>query len=324
MWNTVSCRLSDLAGSGVGRSLGAILLISCGVGGCATLPEHPVERALYSDLRQIVDTEQRVGWLVDVYEIPEHAPTALQSVCQVEVEHRLKLLDWFDRRIEEEGGPAEEAYESNGHDLGAIDELLTLERMRLLLEFTDERAEAECPFYYRPDPEFAGVQTDTNRFVGLIESTGGLQMLITTRGVAVGGSGGFRLLPGFGISDRFTLAAGLELGGTGTLSLSQDESGSQQFAARPYGAVPLLLRLHDDTWVYDFEVAALAQYYNDQITVPPGFRVAFGIGLGTTRIGAIMPVGVGLIAYELMPAFQDLPVTHTIQIGTRVGINYDP
>lgn len=302
------------------------LLFSTGwaAAGCATLPDDPVQRALYSDLRQIVDTEQRIGWLVDPYEVKEHAPTALQSVCQVEEAKRLELLDWFDKRIDDEGGPAEEAYEREGKDLGAIDELLTLERMRLLLEYTDEHAEDECPFYYSPDPEFAGVQTDTNRFVGLAESIGGLLVIMTREGVSFGGGGGFRLLPGYGISDRLTLAVGVELGGSGTLTLNPNEEGEQSFSARPYGGVPVLLRLHDDTWVYDFEAAPLAQYYDGKVTLPPGFRVAFGIGIGSTRIGSFMPIGVGLLGYEFMPAFEDLPATHTIRIGTRVGINYDP
>ncbi len=293
------------------------------VAGCATLPKEPAQRALYADIRQIVDTEQRIGWLVDSYEIQEHASMAFQSVCQVEEETRLGLLDWFDRRIEAEGGPAEEAYERAGRDLGAIDELLTLERMRLLLEHTDERADEQCAFWWEPDSEFAGVQTDTARFVILAESIGGLLMLVTTSGVAFGGGGGFRLLPGYGITDRLTLAAGIELGGTGTLAFDADEEGNQSFTARPYGAVPILLRLHDDTWVYDFEVAALAQYSNKQVS-PPGFRVAFGIGIGSTRIAGLMPIGVGILGYELMPAFADLPMTHTIRVGTRVGLNYDP
>ncbi len=304
------------------------LVLSCGglslLCGCATLPEDPVHRALYADLRQIVDTEQRIGWLVDDYEVVEHAPTAFQSVCQVPVEKRFGLLDWFDRRIEEEGGPAEEAFEREGHDLSAIDELLTLERMRLLLQYTDERAEEQCPFYYRPDPKFAGVQTDTHRFVGLAESIGGLLMIITRDGVSFGGGGGFRLLPGYGITDRLTLATGIELGGSGSLTLNPNEEGEQSFSARPYGGTPVLLRLHDDTWVYDFEVTALTQYYNKTVALPPGFRVAFGVGIGSTRIGSIMPIGVGIVAYEFMPAFQDLPATHSIRIGTRIGLNYDP
>jgi hypothetical protein len=290
--------------------------------GCATLPQDPVQRALYSDLRQIVDTEQRVGWLVDDYEVQDTAPMAFQSVCRVEVEKRLELLDWFDERIEQEGGPAEEAYEREGKDLNAIDELITLERMRMLLEYTDERAADECPFWYEKDPEFAGVQTDTDRFVGLAESIGGLLMVASSEGVEFGAGGGFRLLPGYGITDRLTLVGGLELGATGSLSLEEDEEGNQSFSAQPYGGVPLLLRLHDDTWVYDFELAGLAQYQNQKLS-PPGFRAAFGLGIGSTRISGIMPVGVGIVAYEFTPSFEGLPATHTIRIGTRVGINYD-
>jgi hypothetical protein len=303
----------------------AFVWCACIGGGCATLPNDPVERALYSDLRQIVDTEERVGWIIDRYEIQEVAPTALQSVCQVAEERRFGLLDWLDDRIEAEGGPAEELYAKNGGDLDDLDELLTLERMRAVLQYADEHAASECPFWFHPDPEFAGVQTDTQRFVAIAESMGGLMVIMRSDGASLGGGGGLRLLPGYGFSDRVTMFLGVEVGGSGAVSQTSDEEGGgQSFSARPVGGIPLLLRIHDDTWVYDVEVTPLAQYYQEQISLPPGFRTAFGVGIGSVRIGSIMPFGVGFLAYEFMPPFLDLPASHSIRIGTRVGINYDP
>lgn len=291
--------------------------------GCATLPNDPVERALYSDLRQIVDTEERVGWVIDRYEIQEVAPAALQSVCQVSEEHRFSLLDWLDQRIDEEGGPAEEAYEREGQDVTEIEEILTLTRMRAVLSYADERAADECPFWYKADPDFDGVQTDRHRFIALAESIGGLMLIARSDGVFLGGGGGLRVLPGYGFSDRLTLALGLEVGGSGAVSQDPNNEGEQTFTARPGGAIPLIIRFHDDTWVYDIELAGLAQYHDDTIS-PPGVRAAFAVGIGSVRIGSIMPMGVGFIGYELNPAFHDLPTSHAIRIGTRVGINYDP
>jgi hypothetical protein len=289
--------------------------------GCATLPDDPVERALYADLRQIVDTRQRTGWVVDGYEYEDAANGLMQSVCQVQEEKRLDLLDWFEDRIDEEGGPAAEAYEREGQDLGAIDELLTLERMRGALAYADERAAERCPFWLRPDPEFAGVQTDTDRVVILAESLGGLSLILRD-GIQFGGGGALRIMPAYGFSDRLTVASGLEVGGQGSISgVGTDEE--QELEARPTGAIPLLFRLHDDTWVYDFEAAAISQYYQQAIS-PPGLRTAFGVGIGSVRIGSFMPYFVGFLAHEIEPSFKDLPLSHAIRVGTRIGINFDP
>ena len=123
-------------------ALGAVLSA-----GCATLPDEPVQRALYSDVRQVVETRERIGWIVDRTEYEAAAPSLLQSVCQVSHEERIQLLDWLDERIAEEGGPAEEAYRREDEDLGAIDELLTLERMRGALEHADALTQDDCPFW---------------------------------------------------------------------------------------------------------------------------------------------------------------------------------
>ncbi|RLB61898.1 MAG: hypothetical protein DRI90_10320 [Deltaproteobacteria bacterium] len=290
--------------------------------GCATLPTDHVQRSLYSDTRQVVDTRQRIGWVIDRTEYEGAAPSLLQSVCQVHLEKRIELLDWLDSRIEEEGGPAEAAYRREGEDLDAIDELLTLERMRGALEYADALTNDDCPFWLEPDEDFDGIQTDTFRFVLLAESFGAMS-LILRGGVQLGGGGALRILPGYGLNDRLTLAGGIEIGGSGALSgVGTDEK--QEIVARPTGALPVLLRVHDDTWVYDLELAALTQYYEDSLSFPPGGRIAVGGGIKTVRIGSIMPIAVGFVAYEIEPAYRDLPVSHAFRIGTRVGIDYDP
>ncbi|MEZ4444710.1 MAG: hypothetical protein R3B72_36885 [Polyangiaceae bacterium] len=290
--------------------------------GCATLPQDPVERALYGDLRHIVDTEERLGWLIDDYEIAEATPSALQSVCQVAVEQRMGLLDWLDARIAEEGGSAEQVYEAAGKDLSAAEELLTLERIQALLERADAEAGDKCPFFLEPDPDFRGMQADAERFVLLAESGGGFGIVLQGRDLLLGGGGGLRVMPGYGFSDRFGAFVGIELGGNGAISPTEDD-GAQRFLARPSGAVPLLLRFYDNTWIYDVELAAIAEYYDSTVTLP-GFRISGGVGIGAVRIGSFMPFAVGTLAYEIMPPFRDLPLTHTFKLGTRVGLNIDP
>lgn len=303
--------------------LGALVLGTLS-GGCATLPDDPVQRALYTDVRYIVDTRERIGWLIDSSEYEGAAPSVLMSVCRSEEEKRIQLLDWLDKRIEEEGGPAEVAYEKNDREMDShIEELLTLERIRGAIEYAEGRAAEDCPFFISPDPEFDGVQSDTHRFLILGESMGGL-MLIFRDGVKLGGGGSLRLLPGYGFTDRLTIVTGIELGGSGLISgVGTDQE--QQLEARPTGAIPLIVRLHDDTWLFDFETAALFQYYHGKVTVPPGLRAGFGGGIGSVRIGSFMPYVLGFVAYELMPSFEDLlPTAHGIRIGTRVGVNFDP
>ncbi|MBW2454265.1 MAG: hypothetical protein JRI68_07135 [Deltaproteobacteria bacterium] len=290
--------------------------------GCATLPDDPVQRALYSDARQVVETRERIGWIIDRTEYEAASSSLLQSVCQVPQDKTIELLDWLDGRIAEEGGPAEEAYRREDEDLGAIDELLTLERMRGALEYTDSLTQDDCPFWLEPDPEFTGVQTDTHRFLLLVESFGG-GSLIFKGGVHLGGGGALRVMPGYGFTDRLTIAMGIELGGSGAVSgVGTDED--QEIVARPTGAIPLLFRLHDDTWVYDLELAAITQYYEDSLSLPPGGRIALAAGIKTVRIGSLMPIAVGFLGYEIEPAYRDLPVSHAIRIGTRVGVDFDP
>lgn len=302
------------------RSLPIFALAS--LTGCATLPQAPVQRALYIDARQIVETEERLGWQIDSSEIEDVTPAMLQSVCQVSEVERIKLLDWLDQRIEEEGGSAEKVWRENDKSLSAAKTLLTLERIRDALEHADQVAEEDCPFWLEEDPDFDGLQADTNRFLILGESFGGLMLLIRDGGVAVGGGGSLRLLPGYGFGHLVTVALGIEVGGTG--ALTQNEEGSQELSARPAGGIPLVVRFHDDTWVYDVEVAALTQYYREEILLPPGFRVAGAVGLTSVRIGDFMPIASGFLAYEYYPSFLDLPEQHGIRIGTKVGINYDP
>lgn len=295
------------------------LLFAVPLVGCATLPGTPVRRALYSDVRQVVETRERIGWLADSYEIRNAAPTVLQSVCQVSEEDRVALLDWFDARIEAEGGPADVAFERTG-DLDDVEELLTLERMRDTLEHTDAMADTECPFWLKPDSEFAGVQTDTDRFILLGESGGGLSMIVRGDKILIGGGGGLRLMPGYGFTDRFTMAAGVELGGTGGVSPGDEEP---SLSARPHGGIPVLLRFNDDTWRYDLELTPLVQYIEGQVN-HPGFRIAPAMGISSVRIAGIMPIIMGMVAYEFNPAFNELPASHTLRLGTRVGFDFDP
>src|SRR5688572_20504865 len=151
---------------------GVLALLAVTGIGCGATPPRTAERALYLDLRKIVELQESTDWVVDRLEIEEVSPQVMRSVCQVEAPARARLISWLDRRIGEEGGPAEEAWRREGRDLGAISGLLRLERIRLVLGWAHANADADCPFWLETDPHFAGLQIDDARFVLLAESLG--------------------------------------------------------------------------------------------------------------------------------------------------------
>lgn len=291
--------------------------------GCATLPPEPVESALYQDLRRVIETRERAGWVIDRPEIEDASIVALPSVCQVEPARREALATWLEAQIEAAGGPAKEAYFARGQDLGAVSENLTLERVHRLLTHTASIADQDCPFWLPPDPDFNGIQSDSDRFVLLLESRGGGELLLGSEGeVSFGGGGGGRLLTAWGIGDRITFGFGAEIGGGG--AISESDSGNQEVTATFLAGVPFLLRFRDMSRLYDIEIASTVFFTPDGLVTSPGVRVMFGAGLSTERVSAFMPTAVVQLGYSFHPAALDLPALHILHIGTRVGIDIDP
>src|SRR5688572_6438082 len=178
--------------------------------GCGATPPRTAERALYLDLRKIVELQESDDWVVDRLEVEATSPQVMRSVCQVEAPARARLIGWLDRRIAAEGGPAEEAWRREGRDLGAITHLLRLERIRLVLSSAHASAEDDCPFWLESDPHFAGLQIDDARFVLLAQSTGSGALFFRGGETALGGSGGIQVMPAWGIAPQLTLAIGVE------------------------------------------------------------------------------------------------------------------
>jgi len=300
-----------------GCVLGLTLLMAwCVLGGCAHLPDDRVDEALYLDLRRIVDTRERLSWLIDKVEYEAVADVALRSVCQVEPSHRQALAQWIDGRIALAGGSAREVYEKSGRDRDAIDELLTLERVRGVLAYAETRTD-ECPFWLEKDPDFKGVQSSGRRFAVVLESRGYAGAFIAAQETRLGGGGAGRLLPAWGINDRWLVATGFEMGGSGFFN---EGGGSQTISTVFTTAIPLLVRIHDLSWVMDFEVAPVLWFTPEQVDFKPGVRAVAAIGLSTMRLGYLMPVGMLQVGYEYHPERDDgLPETHLIFFGTKVG-----
>jgi hypothetical protein len=183
--------------------------VAClGLAACATtLPPDPVERALYVDTLTLVRSQARDEWTVDRIAQDEIAPGVAWSACQVAPDRRRALLSWLDGQIANEesrlGGDARAAWLARGKELGDVDDLLELQRVRAALASIDERAASDCPFWLEEDPEFIGMQGDAHRFILYVESRGQLALNVQSSGGArFSGGGGGRVLLGGGLSDR--------------------------------------------------------------------------------------------------------------------------
>jgi hypothetical protein len=289
---------------------------------CATLPDPPVQRALYVDLRKAVELSDDTGWVVDRVQLEANAEDAMRSACQVAASERDDLDAWISGQLALGGGSAAELYRKHDRDLGAAADALALERTRALLRYAQAHAAEDCPFWLEPDEEFRGVQTDDGRFVLLAETQGFGAVIVESGEAGLGGGGGGRLLLARGFGPRLTLGVGGEVGGTG--AFVEDEEGKRGIETTFTAGVPLLLRVSSFARIFDFEAAARFRVDPGDALPPPGVRVSFGVGISTMRSSAFMPYGLLWLGYEHHPAFRDDPADHSVLVGTRVGVDWGP
>jgi hypothetical protein len=287
--------------------------------GCATLPSDPVERALYNDLRKAVELSEDSGWVADRAQIQVNAEATMRSVCQVEPALRDDLEAWLNGQIALAGGPAERIYRESGGDLGAASAALTLEHTRTLLRYGRAHAAEDCPFWLKPSPRFKGIQGDAGRVVLLAETHGFGSYVVNSHVPAFGGGG--RLLVGRGLGQRLTLAVGGEVAGSGAFVSS---AGKGSLDTTLTVAAPLLLRITRFSRIVDVELAPVARFNPGQDSLPPGGRVALGVGLTTMRGTAFMPYGMLYVGYEYHPTTHTSPADHTLQVGTRLSVDWAP
>jgi hypothetical protein len=293
------------------------------LGGCATWPSDRVERALYADLARAVQLSDDTGWVVDRVQLERNAEDALRSVCQVAPAQRKGLSDWLDRQLVLAGGSAAEIFRRSGRDLGAAQAALQLERVRSLLRYADEHSATDCPFWLEPDPDFAGVQGDEGRWVVLAETFGFGSLVFEDTSAALGGGGGGRLLAGYGVARQLTLAVGAEVGGSGAFVRSASDD--KRVIETTFSAgVPLLLRLSGVSRLLDLELTPLVRFNPGTDVFPPGFRASVGGGFSAMRTSSFMPYGLLWLAYEFHPADNRGPADHSVHLGTRFGVDWDP
>ena len=304
------------------RSCNHVAWVCLLAAGCATWPHDPIERALYIDLTKAVELSNDTGWVVDRVQLENNAEGAMRSVCQVEPEQRRALEVWLDSRIQKLGGSAELVYKKHDRDLGAASGILELERVRALLKFADARAADDCPFWLEAKPDFRGVQSDADRLVILAETLGYGSLVLEGSNEALGGGGGGRVLIGTGLGPAWTLAIGGEVGGSG--AFVRNEMRTRTIETTFSAAVPVLLRYSRYSRLFDLEIAPAVRFDPDTDILPPGVRTSVAVGFSTMRSAAFMPYALLWLAYEYHPPDNRGPEDHSLHIGTRVGVDWDP
>ena len=299
------------------RSLTSLVAV-CGVlCGCATLPSQAAQRGLYVDLRSEVELSQDAGWVADREELAAGAKQALRSLCQAEPAQRDRLDAWLSDQIAREGGSPECVYREHGEDLGAASRVLVLTRTRTLLRYANGRAASDCPFWLAPRADFQGVRGAAGRFGLLIESQAS-GALVLQSGAAFGFGASVRVLVGHGLGERVTLAIGGELGGAGAF-LKHDQA-RRQLETTLTTAIPMLLRVTEFSRMFDFEVAPVIGLLSTGSPPLPGVRFTVGAGTAMRSFPGVQ-YGVLWLGYEYHPAGNGWSGSHSVQLGTRIGVN---
>jgi hypothetical protein len=294
--------------------LSCVGIVLCG---CVNLPSGPAERALYLDLRKIVDANEDGGWTVDWLRLQANLEPALRSTCQVDTRAREALDAWLGEQIALVGGPAEHAYLTRGRDLNGVSRSLSIERTRSLLRYAGSRAALDCPFWLSPKAAFAGEQGDAARWVLLGETQAFGTFTVPGNVPALGGGG--RLFLGHGIGSRLTLAGGIDLAASGTFIPNPGAGpGVEAYLTL---ATPVLLRGTSFSRLYDIELAPVIRLSQGQPSWPPGARVQVGAGYASVKTSQFMPYFMFYAGYEIHPAKTKLGVDHTIQLGTRIAFD---
>lgn len=271
---------------------------------------------LLLDVSRIVRAFENEGWFLDSEAYREIQPTMLQSVCRVTPTARAGALATLTaaRPVD-----PRRLYEAAGSELtDAVEDALTKERQYQALKRAVDSAEADCPFWIPSEHGYRGRQTVRNRWVLHFENGGLVQLRQQQGRYAIGGGGNSRLLVGRGLGSRWSLLAGLELGG-GALIRSTD---SGQFTINYLPAIPVVVRHRQREWLFDLELAPIGLFQSHDTRVSYGGRVGLMVGLAVLNQRGFLPwAGVAVVGEHLF----DNGVRESAQFlrgGVRVGIRW--
>jgi hypothetical protein len=277
-------------------------------------------RGLLADLDRIIAGEESEGWFGDEDAFRSIGPALLESTCPATSDARAEALSILRQESAKAGDPR--ALFAATHEMSdSVAEALNLERQRRALELTLSRVEAECPFWLSPKPGFKGLQSDRQRFTLSLETAGTVQLRQTLQHWDFGAGGFGRILPGYGLSDRFTILAGVEFGGGAMVRPHTDAS---QFIINYFPAIPVVLRTHHRTWHYDLELAPVALFQADNTRLSYGVRVGGGVGFSALRRHNFLPWAGLNLSYEHYFAGGGRSPAEFIRSDLRVGFMWDP
>jgi hypothetical protein len=190
-----------------------------------------------------------------------------------------------------------------------------------VLELALARVDGECPFWVTAEPGFRGLQSDRQRWTLSLETAGNVQLRRTLGRFAFGAGGWGRVMPGYGISERLTLLAGVEFGGG---AMVRPNTGASQFIINYFPAVPIVLRVHRRTMHYDIEAAPVALFQADNTSPSYGFRLGAGLGFSALRRHNFLPWAGLAASYEHYFAGGGRAQAEFLRTDLRVGFVWDP
>ena len=278
-------------------------------------------RGLIADMERIVAAQESGSWFVDEGAYREMYEDLMESACRATPDARQLARAELVRRSQAAGDPRA-LYEREGRRrTSLVDDALIAERQLRALDHALKGVDRDCPFWVEPDPEFLGRQTDRNRFTLSIE-TGGMAQLRQTAGTwTLGGGGTARLLPGYGFGGSISILGGIEFGGGAMLRPNTEPT---EFVINYFPAIPLVLRVHDVAWHYDFELAPVALFQADDGDFSFGGRMGFALGVFALRTRGVLPWVGAAVAYEHYLESGGRPRAHFVRGGLRAGIVWDP
>lgn len=274
--------------------------------------------ALRFDLQRIVSAAAGGSWLIDELEQTAIQRDVMESVCRATPAVRAHALAHLEAAHARQGD-ARQLYDRAGELTDEVEAALATSRELEALRRAVAAA-GSCPFWVHPEPTFRGRQSTRDRWV-INFDTGGTAQLRRTQGDWAVGAGGFgRVLGGYSFT-RLTLLAGLEFGG-GALVEPNEQPTSLVVNYIP--ALPLLVRLHRDSWNVDFEAASVGLFQASNTSLSYGVRGGVTIGVSALRVRGVLP-WVGLaVASEYHFANSARPEAWYLRSGLRVGGVWDP
>ena len=277
-------------------------------------------QGLLGDIERIIAGEESEGWFSDSEAFRAIDEPLLESVCRTTPEARAIALASL-RELRRAAGDPRQLFRAAGELTDEAETALTLERQVMALERALARTEDECPFWLRPERGFRGLQSDRQRITISLETGGNVQLRETEGQWTFGGGGLGRVLPGYGLDGRYSVLAGVELGGG---AMVRPGTSASQFVINYFPAIPLVFRTRRLTWHYDIETAAVALFQADDTRVSFGGRIGGAFGFSTLRRRNILPWAGVAIAYEHYVRSGGRAPTHFVRGGLRVGLPWDP